>query len=124
MQPRLEFDADGNLVEIPAPERLDELEGSVRVVLGRYLHVYTDLVFRKPLTTMAYDETTETLVPMQSLQSIPVREWRRMRSRELHYLDHPVLGMLVKITPVEATSDAPGQTPSAPAATQGAKEAL
>lgn len=26
---------------------------------------------------------------------------RRMRSRELHYLDHPVLGMLIRITPVE-----------------------
>jgi len=26
---------------------------------------------------------------------------RRMRSRELHYLDHPVLGMLIRITPAE-----------------------
>jgi hypothetical protein len=26
---------------------------------------------------------------------------RRMRSRELHYLDNPVLGMLVLITPYE-----------------------
>ncbi len=26
---------------------------------------------------------------------------RRMRSRELHYLDHPVIGMLIRITPYE-----------------------
>lgn len=100
MQPRLEFDAEGNLVEIEPPERLDEVEGTVRVVLGRYLHVYTDLVFRKPVTVMEYNETADMLVPMQRLQTIPVREWRRMRSRELHYVDHPVLGMLIRITPV------------------------
>jgi hypothetical protein len=30
-----------------------------------------------------------------------IAESRRMRSRELHYIDHPKLGVLIKITPVE-----------------------
>lgn len=32
-----------------------------------------------------------------------LNESRRMRSKELHYLDHPAMGIIVKITPVEAT---------------------
>lgn len=115
MQPRLEFDADGNLIEIPAPDRLDELEGTVRIVLGRYLHVYTDLLFRKPLSVTEYNESADMFVPVNRLQAIPVREWRRMRSRELHYIDHPLLGMLIKITPVAAPAKASGDTSPAPA---------
>jgi hypothetical protein len=30
-----------------------------------------------------------------------LNESRRMRSKELHYLDHPALGIVVKITPLE-----------------------
>ena len=33
-------------------------------------------------------------------------ESRRMRSEELHYLDHPEFGMLVLITPVDSTQEA------------------
>ena len=32
-----------------------------------------------------------------------LNESRRMRSKELHYLDHPAMGIIVKITPVEAS---------------------
>lgn len=35
-----------------------------------------------------------------------LRQHRRMRSGELHYLDHPLFGVLIKINPVEADSDA------------------
>ena len=37
----------------------------------------------------------------QVSQIIPLRQSRRMRSGELHYLDHPRLGVLARITPVE-----------------------
>ena len=44
----------------------------------------------------------------ESLYSAPVieyittlREKRRMRSEELHYIDHPILGLLIFITPIE-----------------------
>ena len=32
-----------------------------------------------------------------------LNESRRMRSKELHYLDHPAMGIIVKVTPVEAS---------------------
>jgi len=35
-------------------------------------------------------------------QMIPMQQSRRMRSNELHYIDHPRLGVLALITPVEA----------------------
>lgn len=34
-----------------------------------------------------------------------LNESRRMRSKELHYLDHPAMGIIVKITPVEASQE-------------------
>ena len=56
----------------------------------------------------------ETLCPASSFfataiereQSLPpyirLDQSRRLRSSELHYLDHPELGVLVKVTPVVA----------------------
>ena len=32
---------------------------------------------------------------------IELRESRRMRSREVHYLDHPAFGMLVRVVPAD-----------------------
>jgi hypothetical protein len=31
---------------------------------------------------------------------------RRMRSGELHYIDHPLMGVLIKVTPVKLTAGA------------------
>jgi hypothetical protein len=93
---------------------LNEVDGTVTVVLGRYLHVYTDLVYRTPMTRPGVDpQGPRDLEP--SLVSIRVQGQRRMRSRELHYLDHPLLGVLVQITPLE-TPPATGPAAAAPAA--------
>lgn len=104
MAPRWEYDAQGILVEIPGPARLEQVDGWVKVVLGRYLHVYTDLAYRKPVMLEHTDPVTQQVTRTPDLYTIRVQEKRRMRSRELHYLDHPLLGMLVKITPVGADS--------------------
>lgn len=39
-------------------------------------------------------------------RTVTLRQHRRMRSNELHYLDHPLLGLLIKITPYEITKTA------------------
>jgi hypothetical protein len=127
MLPSYVFDETGNLVEIPAPTRLDELTGTVRVALGRFLHVYSDLVLRRiePLwdtptpapspavggDTPATDRPATGAAPLVRLQEIPVQEYRRMRSRELHHLDHPLLGMLVQITPLPPPGKAEAAQP-------------
>ncbi|HSS64310.1 MAG TPA: CsiV family protein [Gammaproteobacteria bacterium] len=62
------------------------LDGTIRVYLARYLHADVDLVYHR--------HGVET--PFRLATS------RRMRSGELHYLDHPVFGVLIKVIPFEA----------------------
>jgi len=59
------------------------LEGTVTLNRRRFLHLNVDLWF----------EALDDLTPVR------VRQSRRMRSRELHYLDHPKVGVLVIATP-------------------------
>ena len=83
-----------------------ELEGMIKVILARYLHVDADIVFRPQ---MAEEPAGFFSIEMMQNTAQPVvyrmqQTRRRMRSRELHYLDNPVLGMLVLITPYETTN--------------------
>ena len=98
--------ASGAAVESVATSRLlppeaGELEGMIKVTLSRYLHVDTDIVFRPQIAEemrnfYATDVTQDTLQPVVYHLK---QTRRRIRSRELHYLDNPALGMLVLITP-------------------------
>jgi hypothetical protein len=86
------------------------LEGIFRVTLARYLHFNGEMTLR--------DDTAGTKNPSQAgdspfsfLSSEDTQdkqhviyfnqERRRIRSNELHYLDHPVISMLLRITPYE-----------------------
>jgi hypothetical protein len=60
------------------------LDGTVSLTRSRFLHLAVDLIYVDP----------DTGVPMQ------LKESRRMRSNELHYLDHPRFGVLVQVTPL------------------------
>ncbi len=77
---------DGNLTGSYTQTLAYPLDGTITVAVSRYLHVYTDLAL------------TKTLAPAD-MQSFIVKSHRRMRSRELHYIDHPKVGMLILITP-------------------------
>lgn len=104
------------------------LDGTVAVVLGRYLHVAADLVYapeEAPLPAAA-PGTASPPPQVPAPTDIPTEEGtidgaladgeqpvvpkplvyrmtqsRRMRSNELHYLDHPLFGMLIQATPVK-----------------------
>jgi hypothetical protein len=79
------------------------LTGTVKIVLERYLHLYTDLVYHRPDTTAivpAGDSATPVATPVP-VQDFVIKEHRRMRSNELHYIDHPLVGILIKIVPVK-----------------------
>ena len=69
------------------------VEGMVKVSVGRYLHVDLDILMRgTPAGTVS--------LPGE-FQTFRFDERRRMRSKELHYIDHPLMGMLVLITPLK-----------------------
>ncbi len=86
-----------------------ELTGSVNVTLGRYLHFEVALNYSAPLLGAApasfamADDGSLIAVQAASVADsfMTMAESRRMRSEELHYLDHPKLGVVVRIDPLE-----------------------
>ena len=79
---------------------VNELDGTIKVVLGRYLHVFTDLVYRRPFNVKA---AAGPDMPGQDfvLADFTLQAHRKMRSKKLHYIDHPLFGILVEIHPAE-----------------------
>lgn len=78
------------------------LDGVVKVELGRYLHINFDLKYQRnlaPIQGVMNDSLSNTY---KELKYYPIQTHRRMRSKELHYIDHPLIGILVLATPYEA----------------------
>ncbi|MAZ44839.1 MAG: hypothetical protein CMF48_06660 [Legionellales bacterium] len=57
-----------------------EIEGTIEMRLSRYMHVDTDFVY----------QTVDG-------QAIRARGNAKMRSKEVHYVDHPYFGLLIRI---------------------------
>jgi len=99
--------------QLTVPWEVPELVGAVGVTLGRYLHFQAELYLHGPgfglLPTgaaMNADGTAELQVrPLPGPRYMVLSESRRMRSGELHYLDHPKLGVIVRIDPVPIPAD-------------------
>ena len=98
-----------------------QFAGTVTLSVERYLHLAADLVYRSPVTQHApipipdlelwYDRPYPTLqepqgpafqqMEWQAIRGFRLKESRRMRSTVVHYLDHPFMGLVVIITPIE-----------------------
>lgn len=99
-----------------------ELEGTITISRARYLHARTDLFFSQfePMTSSqeldwtTFDEeqldfgqsewneglnTSAAETQFVRVATANLNQSRRMRSDELHYIDHPLFGMLVQISP-------------------------
>ncbi|MCZ6619954.1 MAG: CsiV family protein [Gammaproteobacteria bacterium] len=93
-----------------------QLEGTLAVTLGRYLHFQATLWYREPalgqqpldiplgeaffgISSSSRINPAITL-PRPAQGYMQLSESRRLRSREIHYLDHPKLGIVVRIDPV------------------------
>ncbi|MES9958094.1 MAG: CsiV family protein [Sedimenticola sp.] len=73
------------------------LEGTVTISLGRYLHADLDLLLRQQ---SPYSSAGDSLLE-QKTTGHRFQAHRKMRSGELHYLDHPLLGALILIEKYE-----------------------
>ena len=80
--------ARAQAVALPMRLRADGISGFVRVYRQRFLHVEAEL---------RYAEGEDRHWAMSTS--------RRMRSGQQHYLDHPALGLLVRIDPVRTDTD-------------------
>ncbi len=95
----------GLLPPIPAlPPLRTPLDGTATLGLQRYLYLTLDLVLLP--ADLPTDPTA--LADGTTFGGFRLTETRRMRSKELHYFDHPVFGAVVLITPRAA----PGAQPA------------
>ncbi len=74
-------------VYVSGKTRTGTLTGTAKVSVKRYLHIDLDLLL----------QTTNGPEPGQ----FRMQAQRKMRSGKLHYIDHPIMGALVRITPVK-----------------------
>jgi hypothetical protein len=96
-------------------DKLYQLEGTIDVTIGRFLHLHANLWRHTPgLGMELLDLPVESIdggpEPLQmwmlnAQRYVALNESRRMRSGELHYLDHPHFGVLVRIDPVALPQD-------------------
>lgn len=125
---------EGSAIQHPIDVRLKDkmdiqLRGTINLHLSRYLHINTDLnvqhyelsepnelaALSLPATENAKTDYRADLLSEQDislgeqqqtpLRSAHIKQSRRMRSKELHYVDHPMLGLVVKVIPIETEAD-------------------
>ena len=114
-------DPDMPVVNLPTPDNPYEtesiqskavLDGYLKIVLSRYLHAGFDLLYTTnlPLTPIAQtrinipeesEESEEETVEqdMPKVYTYHLQQTRKMRSKEVHYIDHPVLGVVILAWP-------------------------
>lgn len=93
------------------------ISGQLKVVLARYLHFHGKLDYIRKneveesvnaataIEHLAEQSAMDEVVTAQSNGHYPFTIQRRMRSKELHYIDHPLVGILVRINPVKKPKD-------------------
>jgi hypothetical protein len=79
------------------PIRIDNsatgLDGVLKFYISRFLHIELDLAYREGGGMLTGTESTDP--------TYRISEQRRLKSREVHYFDHPKFGALVRIAPLE-----------------------
>jgi len=80
------------------------ITGTVKLIMSRYLHLNVNLQYHRPDIENTAD---------QAFHVYPVVDERRMRSKEIHYIDHPLVGIIVLATPYKIlnheSSDKPAE---------------
>ncbi len=79
---------------------LPRLEGVITVSVQRYLHVDLDLLLNQSASRLS-TESESGLLLNDDAKSFRYIGTRKMRSSELHYMDHPKMGALILISRYE-----------------------
>ncbi len=100
-----------NALILPGPTK-PYITGNVKLIMSRYLHFNINLQYVKPQAininqhenfNVITEENNSLSTDDLSLK-IPIVNERRMRSREVHYIDHPLVGVIVLATPYKIKS--------------------
>ena len=124
---------------------LNPFYGTLRLSVSRYLHLEANLNYRIPVIkeevvpvsledsivstgfqqNVAFNEEGEMaetkLQSRETIQNLNMFETRRMRSKEIHYFDHPLMGIIVRVIPFEIPENEPDFDPASQAFTPGGK---
>jgi len=93
-----------------------QIEGTLGVTRGRYLHMDVRLWFAVAAAAAPAGSMAAPIDDgIDGAPYLELREQRRMRSGELHYLDHPKFGVLARIDPVQAPDVSPAESSGAAA---------
>ena len=86
------------------------ITGNFKLVLARYLHIYSEMEYQRNLANASVEKaitSSESTIENITLknENYPMKIHRRMRSKELHYIDHPLVGVLIQINPVKVSEE-------------------
>ncbi len=91
----------------PEPEFLDELimsnkiiDGAIRIRSGFYLHADVDLSYFKdlPAENKILRTSEESFTGTTDKTVIKMKETRKIKLNEIHYFDHPMLGVILQVS--------------------------
>lgn len=83
------------------------INGTITLSRSRFLHIDADLVYHNVLP----EQKGDIVLPTRYFR---MQASRRMRSTEVNYIDHPMFGMLVLITPYESPEQKKDDTEAKP----------
>lgn len=102
-----------------------EVDGVIKLSSGRYMNVDADLLFHKPMKVVSTANAelgnsneqsqgtahfSEVLAkqwqedPAARLQSFRLKESSRLKADELHYIDHPLYGIIIVVSPEKSAA--------------------
>lgn len=87
--PKLPITLNSPIIDVPHPSLSDPLSINESVLPKQSQGISTNWM----------DDISNNLFAVE--QTVALRQQRRMRSGEIHYIDHPLMGLLVKVTPYE-----------------------
>lgn len=80
------------------PKSPEELDGTLRIYLSRYLHMDINLVYQEEMREGGFMGVTAANPGKIAYR---INEQRRIKGQETHYIDHPKFGALLRLTPVK-----------------------
>jgi hypothetical protein len=100
-------DAQIKPVTLEAPLQAWSLDGLFKVHLDHYLYINSEfnLIEKKPVTS-SVEQNSQGTKTLNEQQIISFKQDRRVISGEIHYFDHPHIGMVVQIRRFDPTKPA------------------
>jgi hypothetical protein len=97
------YDANGDIAAIVptglpgqpqfmVDDALYEIDGRIKISLSKFLDVDADLLYRRHVNL-----PDDLGMPVNEFRQFRLTEFRRMKSKTIHYLDHPLFGVLIGI---------------------------